>query len=117
MWNRFDISILSPLGYEAVKNSLDGVQQELAQEMELEKVVLGSVLATSVGLSAGYVVWLLKGGSLLASVLSSMPAWQLADPLSILVGRTNDDEDDETLEDIIETGSDSEKRTDSGPDE
>jgi len=69
--------------------------------------VLGSAIATTVGLSAGYVVWMLKGGSLLASVLSSLPAWQLADPLAILVGKKEDedDEDDESLETIIEEGS------------
>ena len=65
-----------------------------------------SAIATSVGLSAGYVVWMLKGGSLLASVLSSLPAWQLADPLAILVGKKGDeDEDDESLETIIKDGS------------
>jgi hypothetical protein len=59
-----------------------------------------------VGLSAGYVVWMLKGGSLLASVLSSLPAWQLADPLAILVGKKEDeDEDDDSLKTIIEEGS------------
>jgi hypothetical protein len=67
---------------------------------------VGSAIATSVGLSAGYVVWMLKGGSLLASVLSSLPAWQLADPLAILVGTKEDeDEDDDTLETIIKDGS------------
>jgi hypothetical protein len=71
--------------------------------------VVGSAIATSVGLSAGYVVWMLKGGSLLASVLSSLPAWQLADPLAILVGtkgdEDEDDDDDDTLETIIKDGS------------
>jgi len=57
------------------------------------------------------VVWLLKGGSLLASVLSSLPAWQLADPLAILVGNKgdddddDDDDDDESLETIIDKSS------------
>jgi hypothetical protein len=59
-----------------------------------------------VGLSAGYVVWMLKGGSLLASLLSSLPAWQLADPLAILVGKKEDeDDDDDSLKTIIEEGS------------
>ena len=66
-------------------------------------------MATSVGLSAGYVVWMLKGGSLLASVLSSIPAWQLADPLAILGGiKDNEDEDEETLETILEEGANQE---------
>ena len=59
----------------------------------LGKTVVGSAIAASIGLSVGYVVWLLKGGSLLASVLSSLPAWQLADPLAILVGKKGDDDE------------------------
>jgi len=68
---------------------------------------LGSAIATSVGLSAGYVVWMLKGGSLLTSVLSSLPVWQLADPLAILVGKKDeeDDEEDDSLKTIIEESS------------
>ena len=36
----------------------------------------GSTVAVSTGLSVGYVLWLVRGGVLLSSVLSSMPAWQ-----------------------------------------
>ncbi len=42
----------------------------------------------------------------MASVLSSLPAWQLADPLAILVGKIEDEEEeDDTLETIIKDGS------------
>ena len=86
-----------------MRSSLDAVKDEIGKEMMLDRAVLGSAIATSVGLSAGYVVWMLKGGSLLASVLSSLPAWQLADPLAILVGKKEeDDEEDDSLETIIE---------------
>jgi hypothetical protein len=39
-------------------------------------------------------------------VLSSLPAWQLADPMAILVGKNGDDDedDDESLETIIDDG-------------
>jgi hypothetical protein len=36
-------------------------------------------------LSAGYLTWLLRGGSLLASVLATMPTWRNFDPLPILM--------------------------------
>jgi hypothetical protein len=53
---------------------------------------------------------MLKGGSLMASVLSSLPAWQLADPLAVLVGTKQDeDDDDESLETIIKDGSESDE--------
>jgi len=103
---KLDVSTLSPEGYALVRNSLDAIKEEIGQEILLGKTVVGSAIATSVGLSAGYVVWLLKGGSLMASVLSSMPAWQFTDPLAILVGKKDDeDDDDESLETIIEDGS------------
>jgi hypothetical protein len=35
-------------------------------------------------LSAGFVAWLLRGGSLVASFLVSMPAWRHFDPLPVL---------------------------------
>ena len=102
-----DITTLPPEIYELVRKSLDDVKEEIGKEMMLDRAVLGSAIATSVGLSAGYVVWMLKGGSLLASVVSSLPAWQLADPLAILVGKKEDedDEEDDSLRTIIEEGS------------
>jgi hypothetical protein len=58
----------------------------------------------STGLSVGYVIWLIRGGMLLSSLLSSIPAWQILDPLPVLAGRKADDEsdDDESLASIID---------------
>jgi len=104
---KLDITTLSPDAYDLMRNSLDAVKEEIGKEMMLDRAVLGSAIATSVGLSAGYVVWMLKGGSLLTSVLSSLPVWQLADPLAILVGKKDeeDDEEDDSLKTIIEESS------------
>jgi hypothetical protein len=108
---KMNITSLPPETYDLMRNSLDAVKEEIGKEMMLDRAVLGSAIATSVGLSAGYVVWMLKGGSLLASVLSSLPVWQLADPLAILVGKKDEenDEEDDSLKTIIKEGS--------GPDE
>ena len=103
---KIDVTTLPPDVYELVRGSLDAVKEEMGNEILISRTVVGSAIATSVGLSAGYVVWMLKGGSLMASVLSSLPAWQLADPLAILVGTKNDEGDDEeSLETIINDGS------------
>ena len=67
------ITALSEEEYEFTRKSLDAFEEEIEGEIRLGKTILGSAMATSVGLSAGYVVWLIKGGSLLASVLSSLP--------------------------------------------
>jgi hypothetical protein len=88
--------------YDALKNSLDTFREETKKDTALIRTIVGSAIATSTGLSAGYVIWLLRSGILLSSVLSSLPAWQLADPLAILAGRKDeDDEDDESIESII----------------
>ena len=63
---------------------LDRVREEVTAPAQLEAVVVGSTIAATSGLSIGYVLWLLRSGLLMASVLSSMPAWRTVDPLPVL---------------------------------
>jgi hypothetical protein len=90
-------------GYQHLRESLDAVKQEMTSHSRLSKVYWGSAIVSSIGLSVGYVVWLLRGGMLLASLLSSMPAWQFLDPLPILARKKEDErsEDKESLESIV----------------
>ena len=41
-----------------------------------------------------YLLWLVRGGALVASALSALPAWRMLDPLPVLT-RVSDDEDEE----------------------
>jgi hypothetical protein len=93
--------------YLNMVNSLDGVKKEIAGEIAFNKTVLGSAIAVSTGLSVGYVVWMIRGGMLLSSLLSSIPAWQILDPLPVLAGRRGEDDldDDESLASIIDRNS------------
>lgn len=61
------------------------------QEREHQTHLLGRVASFSgMALSAGFVAWILRGGSLLASFLVSMPAWRHFDPLPVLgIGETD----------------------------
>jgi hypothetical protein len=52
----------------------------------------------TVSFSAGFLAWLLRGGSLLASFMTSMPMWARFDPLPILVGGKKRDEDKKKTE-------------------
>ena len=55
------------------------------EEREHQARLIGRVASFSgIALSAGFVAWLLRGGSLLASFLVSMPAWRHFDPLPVL---------------------------------
>jgi hypothetical protein len=97
-------NLMSARAYLNMVNSLDAVKEEMAGDNQLNRVYLGSAIVSSIGLSVGYVVWLIRGGLLLSSLLSSLPAWQILDPLPILARKKDDDrsEDDESLESILD---------------
>jgi hypothetical protein len=60
------------------------VKKKFVRQTVLDRVAVGSAAAVSTSVSVGYVVWLLRGGSLFTTFLSSMPAWLAFDPLPIL---------------------------------
>lgn len=95
------------------KQELDQLREEVHEEAEVEKVIVRSVLAVTIGLSIGYVVWLVRAGVLLSSILSSLPAWLLVDPLPVLgylgKGPKDDEDDDESLESVVSKGVDAGK--------
>jgi len=49
----------------------------------------------SLGLSLLYVMWLIRGGVLMGSYLSALPAWRVLDPLPVLSRIDDDVEDDD----------------------
>jgi hypothetical protein len=79
---------------------LDRMRDEMGEQADLEHWVSGSMAVGSFGLTVGYVLWLLRGGALLASLLSSLPAWRLIDPLPVL-SRVDDEEDDDDDQDAF----------------
>ena len=92
---------------EGFQEELDKVQDELSELAQIESTVVGSSAVVTTGLSVGYVVGLARGGMLLASLLSSMPAWRAIDPLPVLASFRDDDEDkaeDESLDSLVRKG-------------
>ncbi|BBO69402.1 hypothetical protein DSCA_33320 [Desulfosarcina alkanivorans] len=89
--------------YLNMVNSLDEVKKEMAGDVAVNQTILGSAIAVSTGLSVGYVVWMIRGGMLLSSLLSSLPAWQILDPLPVLAVRRGDTDadDDESLASMV----------------
>ena len=81
------------------------MQDTVAAQSGLSSTLLGSTLAVTTGLSIGYIAWLVRGGVLVASFVSSLPVWRVFDPIPVLSYR-EDDEDDandgESLESILE---------------
>jgi hypothetical protein len=84
------------------------VKQHVVAEQHFERVTAETVGVVSGGLAVGYVLWLIRGGYLLSSLLTSMPAWRLIDPLPILdylddesrADKSREDED-ESLEELL----------------
>jgi hypothetical protein len=95
-------------------HQLDAMQQQVTGEHKLH-IIAGSASLVSVGMTVVYFLWALRAGSLFSSFLSSMPAWNLVDPLPILeqfagsapplefAGEGADGKDaDETLESMVD---------------
>ncbi len=115
-------SNLADLFYTEERNSLTSSnllkklsqeREQIKQDITLDAQVLTNAVSVSTGLSIGYVIWLVRGGLLLGSVMSAMPAWRNIDPLPVLssMDGDSDNEDDESLEELVDTDdeSDSEK--------
>ena len=91
----------------AFRDGLDRLREAVAAESDLDRQVLGVSVGAGAGLSVGYVLWLLRGGVLVASLMSSLPAWLVVDPLPILArtrkrdGDESEEPDDESLEDLV----------------
>ncbi len=84
-------------------DSLDSLRKQVQENINFNKMVVGSSLSVTTGLSIGYVIWLIRGGVLLSTVLSSLPAWRMIDPLPIVarLNDTTDSEEDDSLESIV----------------
>ena len=94
-----------PLALES--SSLPVQQVEHAQGLSPESLVLGTSAVVSSALTVGYVTWLLRGGSLVASFLASLPAWAAFDPLPVLISGAKQDEtteEDDRLVDLVRDG-------------
>ena len=77
----------------------EAADQDLARTQQ----TIGVTVVTGAGLTIGYVAWLIRGGVLLTSLLTSMPAWRLLDPMPILGegARRRDEGDDDSLEALV----------------
>ena len=86
---------------DSFNESLNRMRDGVNSVTTLQHGVVGSGAAVTAGLSVGYVAWLVRGGVLLSTALSSLPAWQFIDPLPVLA-RTRDDDDGEDSDDSLQ---------------
>ena len=70
---------------ETLLRQLDEVAHEIEAETKKGKVTVGGVAGLSTTLlSVGYVIWCIRGGSLVATLLTTLPLWRWLDPLPVL---------------------------------
>ena len=72
------------------------LQDSLREQDEIQTRTVVTLTAGSLSMTLVYLIWLVRGGALAASMLAALPAWRLLDPLPILA--RVDDEDDENGE-------------------
>ena len=65
-----------------MKREIDQTAEE--SEAASQELVVQVVSTTGLGLVGGATAYALRGGALLASLLSTMPVWNILDPLPIL---------------------------------
>ena len=89
--------------YSPMIRNLD-LQREVLKEHQISvERVTQTTVSVGTGISIGYIVWLLRSGVVLGSMLSALPAWKTIDPLPVLesLGGSDDDDDQETLESMV----------------
>ncbi|MEZ5650126.1 MAG: DUF4347 domain-containing protein [Burkholderiaceae bacterium] len=77
----------------------------LQPQLVFDQRIAASSIAVSTGVSIGYVIWLLRGGALLSSIIASMPAWRSIDPLPVLQSLDSGaraDQDGESIESMLD---------------
>ncbi|MGI9288585.1 MAG: cadherin domain-containing protein, partial [Pseudomonadales bacterium] len=90
------VAINSVMADHALWERLEKMQQEMNEtsaEQEERELIVKIVTGSTLTVSAGFVSWILRGGSLLASFLSTLPLWKGFDPLPILATREKKSEE------------------------
>ena len=74
------------------------MREEIRKDFNLDQTVAVSAAGVTFGVSVVYVLWLIRGGVLMGSYLSALPAWRVLDPLPVL-SRVDEEaqDDDEAL--------------------
>jgi hypothetical protein len=76
--------LLQLLKGDDMLRKLDELKRQMSESSDAQRNVVASSVVVTTGLSVGYVVWLVRGGVLVSSMLSALPAWQLIDPMPVL---------------------------------
>jgi len=104
---------LKAIGMQALMQALDQLGAEMGKDAALrlheQFTMISATEGAALVASAGMLVALLRGGSLVAFALSSLPLWRQADPLAVLA--LSDEEREEREEELRKAEREEELRT------
>ena len=88
--------------FASLSSDFERRSQEIENQLSAARIAMGSSFTVTTGLSVGYFLYLLRGGAIMSSMLTSLPAWRFVDPLPIL-GNLQDslDADKESLQSLV----------------
>lgn len=86
-----------------VDQQADSVAEQLEKDTKFKSRVVGSVGVVTTGFSVGYLFWAIRLGTIASGLLAQVPAWSMLDPLLVIDGEQQEDEDDkESLQNIMD---------------
>ena len=90
--------------FDNMSRELDSFNHDFRVDGSVDQVTYATLSSITSALTVGYVLWMVRGGMLMASFVSSLPAWQSVDPMNIVDFGSDADMngDDESLESMIQ---------------
>jgi VCBS repeat-containing protein len=101
----------NPFDAARLRDDLTNMKEQMGSQANLPFFAAGSAAGLTSVLTVGYVLWAVRGGWLVASLLAQMPAWRLVDPLVVLdyldedaskPEREKDQDEDDSLQTLLE---------------
>ena len=100
-------SFETDLGLRNSMRNLDLQRETLREDLISIERVTQTTVTVSTGVSIGYIVWLIRSGAIIGSVLSALPAWRAIDPLPVLgTFEGGDDDNSESLQQMVDKEND-----------
>ncbi|MGD9171452.1 MAG: VCBS domain-containing protein, partial [Candidatus Thiodiazotropha sp.] len=92
----------------ALDEMVEDMDESLRENKEQNKVSTEVAIGATMSLSAGFVSWVLRAGSLMASFMSVIPMWKQLDPLPILGAAKRKKDEDGAVNEFSEDKMDAE---------
>ena len=82
--------------YDLLKNQ---IEESYENDQANQAIRARIITVTAASITAGFVSYLLRAGSLIASLVSTLPVWRGFDPIAVLVGKKKKRKDDKAKTD------------------